>query len=75
MSLYEQFNQLFNRQEIAIATITGQKGGGKLTAQSENGATILLTGELETGKKCYYDRRTGQILSEAPNIPYNDYPV
>lgn len=75
MSLYDQFNQIFNRTEKAIATVTGQKGGGKVVASTLAGATIILTGEMATGKKCYYDRRSNTILGEAPDVIFSEFGV
>lgn len=75
MNILNQFNQLLNRQELAIATITGNRGGGKLVATTESGAVVILNGNLAIGKKCFYDRTTSKIISEAPNVEFGDYPV
>lgn len=75
MTIFNQFNQLFNSQDKAIATVTGQRGGGVVVAQTLGGATILLEGSIETGKKCFYDRRTGKVLGEAPDVSYGEYGV
>lgn len=75
MNLLSQFNQIMNTTERSIATVTGQRGNGKLVAQTESGATIILEGEMETGKKVYYDRVSSKVLGEAPDVPYSDYPV
>ncbi|PIE82673.1 MAG: hypothetical protein CSA10_00025, partial [Cardiobacteriales bacterium] len=63
MNILNQFNQLLNRQELAIATITGNRGGGKVVATTESGAVVILNGNLAIGKKCFYDRRTSKIIS------------
>ena len=75
MNLLSQFDQIFPKTEQAFATIIGQRGGGMVVAQTTGGATILLTGEMESGKKCFYDRRTGNIISEAPDVTFSDFGV
>lgn len=75
MNLLSQFDQIFDRQEKAFATITGQRGGGIVVAQTPGGATILLSGEMETGKKCWYDRRSGSIISEAPDVVFSEFGI
>ncbi len=75
MNILNQFNQLLNHQELAIATITANRGGGKLVAKTESNATVILSGTLEIGKKCFYDRTTNKITSEAPNVEFGEYPV
>ncbi|MBS9782014.1 MAG: hypothetical protein KGV56_05905 [Gammaproteobacteria bacterium] len=75
MSLLNRFNELFNKKERGIATITGQKGGGKVIATTEKGAVIILNGTAETGKKVYYDRRSNDIVGDAPNVEFREYPV
>lgn len=75
MNLLSQFDQIFSRTERGVARVTGQRGGGNIVAQTESGATILLDGEMETGKKVYYDRVSSKVLGEAPNVTYAEYPV
>lgn len=75
MNLLSQFDQIFSRTERGVASVTGQRGGGKLVAQTESGATILLNGEMETGKKVYYDRVSSKVLGEAPDVVYSEYGV
>lgn len=75
MNLLSQFDQIFSRTERGVASVTGQRGGGKLVAQTASGATILLDGEMETGKKVYYDRVSGKVLGEAPDVVYSEYGV
>ena len=75
MNLLSQFDQLFSSTERSTARITGQRGGGKLVAETESGATILLDGEMETGKKVYYDRVSSKVLGEAPDVTYSGYGV
>lgn len=75
MNLLSQFNEIFPTQERAFATITGQRGGGRVVAQTSSGANILLSGEMETGKKCWYDRRTSSIISEAPDVAFSEFGV
>ena len=75
MNLLSQFNQILNRTERGVARITGQRGGGKLVAQTQSGATVILIGDMETGKVCYYDKRSSKVLGEAPDIVYAEYGV
>ncbi|WP_230660516.1 hypothetical protein [Psychrobacter sp. I-STPA10] len=75
MNLLSQFEQIFDTQEKAFATIIGQRSDGKLVAETPSGATILLTGDMETGKKCFYNRRNSTILSEAPNVTFSEFGV
>lgn len=76
MSLLDQLNQAVSpKVEQAFATITGQRGGGKVVAQTPSGISIILTGSMETGKACFYDRRTGTIISEAPNVTFREFGV
>ncbi len=75
MNLLSQFDQLFDRQEKAFASITGQRGGGVVVAQTTGGATILLKGEMETGKKVFYNRRDSTIISEAPDVAFSEFGV
>ena len=75
MNLLSQFNQIFDRTERGVARITGQRGGGQLVAQTVSGATLLLTGEMATGKMCYYDKVTSKVLGEAPDVIYSEYGI
>lgn len=75
MNLLNQFEQIFTKQEKAVARIIGQRGGGMLVAETLGGGTVLLHGSLETGKWCFYDRVSNQILTEAPNIEFKEYSV
>ncbi len=75
MNLFTQFQQLNPTQEKAFATITGERGAGKMVAQTPSGAVIVLNGTMEVGKNCFYDRRTSTILSEAPNVNFREFGV
>ena len=75
MNLLTQFNQILDRTERGVARVTGQRGGGQLVAKTTSGATILLTGEMEAGKMCYYDKRSSKVLGEAPDVTYSEYGV
>lgn len=75
MNLLSQFNQILDRTERSVARVTGHRGGGLIVAQTTSGATILLTGEMETGKMCYYDKRSSKVLGEAPDVVYSEYGV
>ena len=75
MNLLSEFNQILDRTERGVARITGQRGGGQVVAQTTSGATILLTGEIETGKMCYYDKISSKVLGAAPDVIYSKYGV
>lgn len=75
MNLLTQLNQTLNRTERGVARITGQRSGGQVVAQTTSGATILLTGEIETGKMCYYDKTSSKALGVAPDVIYSKYGV
>ncbi|MGP4950695.1 hypothetical protein ACTXGO_00780 [Psychrobacter sp. T6-1] len=75
MNLLNEFSQILNRTNRGVARVTGQRGGGRLVAEIQSGATILLDGEMETGKKVYYDRLTSKVLGEAPDVIYSQYGV
>ena len=75
MNLLSQLKQTLNRTEQAFATITGQRGGGIVVAQTTGGATILLKGEMETGKNVFYNRRDSTIMSEAPDVAFSEFGV
>lgn len=75
MNLLNQFDQLFDRQEQAIAKVVGQRGSGRVVAETQGGSTVILIGEMETGKQCFYDRRTSKILGIAPDITFSNYAV
>lgn len=75
MNLLNQFNQIFATTERGVATITGQRGGGKVVASTQSGAVLILTGTLATGKKCFYDRRTSTIIAEAPDVTFSEFGV
>ena len=75
MNLLSQFQQIFNQEERAFATITGIRNDGLLIATMPTGAVVLLEGKAEIGKNVYYDRTSGKVLSDAPNVEFNEYGV
>lgn len=75
MNLLSQFNQILDRTERGVARITGQRSGGQVVAKTTSGATLLLKGEMETGKMCYYDKTSSKVLGEAPDVIYSKYGV
>lgn len=75
MSLLDEIKSALGEQEKAVATITGQRGGGKVVARTLGGVDIILSGEMETGKACFYDRRTNTIMSEAPSVNFQEFGV
>lgn len=75
MNLLSQFEQVLDRQERGIAKVTGQRGDGQVVAQTQGGATLILKGEMETGKQCYYDRVSSQIIGVAPDVEFSEYGI
>lgn len=75
MNLLSQFQQIFNSEERAFATITGVRNDGKLIATMPTGAVVLLTGSVDIGKNVFYDRMTSKVLEEAPNVTFTEYSV
>ena len=75
MNLLSQFQQIFNQEERAFATITGVRDDGRLIATMPTGAVVLLTGSVDIGKNVFYDRQTGKVLEEAPDVVFTEYSV
>lgn len=75
MNLLSQLNQTLNQTEQAFATVTGQRGGGIIVAQTPGGSNILLKGEMETGKNVFYNRRDSTIISAAPDVAFSEFGV
>ena len=75
MNLLSQLTQTLNQTEQAFALIVGQRGGGIVVAQTPSGATILLKGEMETGKNVFYNRRDSTIMSAAPDVVFSEFGV
>ena len=75
MNLLSQFQQIFNQEERAFATITGVRDDGRLIATMPTGAVVLLTGNVDIGKHVFYDRQTNKVLEEAPDVVFTEYSV
>ena len=75
MNLLSQFEQVLDKQERGIAKVTGQRGNGQVIAQTQSGAVLILKGEMGTGKQCYYDRVSSQIIGVAPNVEFSEYAI
>lgn len=75
MNIYEQMQDLFPEAPRGVATITAQRGGGVVVAQTPPGVTILLNGTAATGKTVYYNQKTHDILGEAPALTYTEIGV
>ena len=75
MNLLSQFQQIFNTEERAFAKVTGVRNDGKLIATMPTGAVVLLDGKADIGKNVFYDRVSGKVLSEAPNVSFTEYGV
>ena len=74
MNLLSQLNKTLNRTEQDFATVTGQRGGGIVVAQTTGGASILLKGDMEIGKNVFYICRDSTIIGEAPDVTFSEYP-
>ncbi len=70
MNFLNQFSQLFNQTEQAMAKIVGLRPDGRLIATTPTGATVLLTGTATLGKSVYYDRISSRVLGEAPDVAF-----
>ena len=75
MNLLSQFQQIFNSEERAFATVTGVRNDGKLIATMPTGVVVILDGKVDIGKNVFYDRVTSKVLSEAPNVTFTEYGV
>lgn len=75
MDLLSKFEQIFDSTERGFARVIGQRDGGAVVAETESGAQLILQGSIETGKACYYDKRSLKVLGEAPNAPYSEYGI
>ena len=75
MNLLSQFQQIFNQEERAFATITGVRNDGKLIATMPTGAVVLLTGSVDIGKNVFYDKVENKVLSEAPSVVFSEYGI
>lgn len=75
MNILQALNQSLNTVQRAYATVTGVKPDGTLIAQTPAGATVLLQGKAEIGKAVYYDRTSGRVLGDAPNVTFYEYGV
>ena len=75
MNLLSQFQQIFNQEERAFATITGVRNDGKLIATMPTGAVVLLTGNVDIGKNVFYDKVENKVLSEAPSVVFSEYGI
>lgn len=75
MNLYRQLTDLMKRESRAAAKITASLGGGTWEAETQNGRTVILRGQGETGKRFFYDAHTGRILAPAPDLDMTDIAV
>lgn len=75
MNLLSQLNATLNTVQRAYAHVTSVKPDGTLIAQTPAGATVLLQGKAEVGKSVYYDRVSGKILGDAPDVVFSEYGV
>lgn len=74
MNLTQQFADLFEPQQIAVATITAEYGS-KWIGRTMGGETITLTGQASVGSRVYYKVQTRQIIEPAPNVATVEVPV
>lgn len=75
MNLLAQFQQIFNAEEKAIARITHQKADGLWVGETLGGGIVILKGSTQLGKLCFYNRVNREILSDAPDVAFEEYSV
>lgn len=77
MNLLTQLNGLLMPNVTAIATITGNKGGGVWVGETMGGGVVLLTANerYATGTKVYYNALTGAVIGTAPDVEFRGYGV
>ena len=75
MNISNVFKALVNPQQIAVAKITTDQGGGTYQAETQGGRVLLLKGNASVGQMVFYDMRTRAITGQAPNISVIDIAV
>lgn len=75
MNISNVFKALVNPQQIAVAKIMADQGGGSFQAETQGGRVLLLKGSATVGQMVFYDMRTRAITGQAPNISMTDIAV
>lgn len=75
MTILKEYNFLFQTPQKSYAIVKAKRANNKVLAITRTGQRILLTGNLEVGKACFYDRETATIISEAPTLDFIELPV
>ena len=75
MNISNVFKALVNPQQIAVAKITADEGGGTYQAETQGGRVLLLKGSASVGQMVFYDMRTRIITGQAPDISMTDIAV
>ncbi len=77
MNLLNQFASLLAPTQKGVAVITGTKGGGVWVGQTIGGAVVLLKSAQNhtTSQKVYYNRLTGEIIGNAPEVSFREFGV
>ncbi len=69
------FDNFFEHEHRAIATILQNYGAGRYEAQTVAGNRLIINGEATVGDKVFYDTKTKRILDKAPDVEFFDIPV
>ena len=75
MNLLNQMQAIFGQEQRGFATVNSVRPDGKLVATTPTGAVVLLDGKAEVGKNVFYDRVSGKVLGDAPNVEFKEYGV
>lgn len=77
MNLFSQLNNLLTQEIIAIATITGGKGGGVWVGKTLGDGVVLLHSHqsYQTGQKVYYNALDNRIIGMAPDVDFRSFGV
>ena len=75
MNLLGQMQSIFGQEQRGFATVNSVRPDGKLVATTPTGAVVLLDGKADLGKNVFYDRVSGKVLEEAPNVTFTEYSV
>ena len=77
MNLLSQFESLLTPKQTSIATVTGGRGNDVWIGQTIGKKTVVLKSDnsYTTGQKVYYNRLTGEVLGNAPDVEFREFGV
>lgn len=75
MNIVKQFAGLVQPERTELAKITGDRGNGAYSAESQGGVALILYGDAEVGKNVWYDAHSNKIIGAAPQVNLVDIPV